>query len=249
MEVPAARLVSCQARKKRRFRGAPSIGLKLFGRDIVGSIVEIPSPGIPLEYGRRGRPSVVVVHDWYGRLPWLEAYADGLVHAGFHVVVPDLYEGRATADEDAAERLMTDLDLAFALAAIADGIQTSRATGAERVGLLGFSMGGWLTLLEAQAGTVDAVVAYYATVSPAEHGVIPCPVLLNFAQEDEWGAGADPESFVGRLKEHGTPVTSHTYAGTAHSFANASIPSKVHPQAAALAFARSASFLAGHLID
>lgn len=216
---------------------------------LVGSIVDIPSPGVPLEYGRRGRPSVIVVHDWYGRLPWLEAYADGLVHTGFHVLVPDLYEGRATADEDAAEQLMTDFDLGYALATIADSIQAARDAGARRIGIIGFSMGGWLALLEAQAGTVDAVVAYYATVGTGEHGIIPCPVLLNFAEEDEWGDGEEPDVFVGRLKEHGTPVTPHIYAGTSHSFANASIPSKVNARSAALAFARSAAFLADHLAE
>jgi carboxymethylenebutenolidase len=215
----------------------------------VGSIVDIPSPGVPVEYGRRGRPTVLLVHDWYGRLPWLDAYANALVHTGFHVIVPDLYDGRATADEDSAEELMADVDLAFALATLAESIVAAREAGAERVGIIGFSMGGWLTLLEAQAGTVDAVVAYYATVSPSEHGVIPCPVQLHFAEEDEWGDGEDPESFIGRLKEHGTPVTTYDYPGTVHSFANASIPSKVNSGAAALAFSRSASFLGRHLID
>jgi carboxymethylenebutenolidase len=217
--------------------------------DRVGTIVDIPSPGVPLEFGRPGRPAVVLVHDWYGRLPWLEAYADGLVHAGFSVIVPDLYDGRATADEDSAEELMRDLDLAYALSLIADSIAAARAAGAERVGLIGFSMGGWLALLEGQAGTVDAIAAYYATVSPEDHGVLPCPVLLNFAEEDEWGEGEEPEEFIGRLKEHGTPVVAHTYPGTVHSFANASIPSKLSARAAALAFARTASFLKAQLID
>jgi carboxymethylenebutenolidase len=217
--------------------------------DRVGIIVDIPSPGVPLEFGHPGAQSVVLVHDWYGRLPWLEAYADGLVHAGFHVLVPDLYDGRATADEDSAEELMRDLDLAYALATIADGVQQARTAGASRVGLIGFSMGGWLALLEGQAGTVDAIAAYYATVAPEDHGVIPCPVLLNFAEEDEWGDGEEPEQFIGRLKEHGTPVVAYTYPGTVHSFANASIPAKLSAQAAGLAFARTASFLKAQLID
>jgi len=215
----------------------------------VGIIVDIPSPGVTLEFGRPGRPAIVLVHDWYGRLPWLEAYADGLVHAGFFVLVPDLYDGRATADEDSAEELMRDLDLAYALSTIEDTVQRARAADAQRVGLIGFSMGGWLALLEAQAGTVDAVAAYYATISPEDHGVLPCPVLLNFAETDEWGDGEEPDEFIGRLKEHGTPVVSYTYPGTVHSFANASIPSKLSSQAAAMAFARTASFLKAQLAD
>jgi carboxymethylenebutenolidase len=46
-----------------------------------------------------------------------------------------------------------------------------------------------------------------------------------------------------------TPVTVFTYLGTEHSFANASVPATLDTRAAALAFARTASFLARHLGD
>nr|MDQ2698790.1 dienelactone hydrolase family protein [Actinomycetota bacterium] len=64
-----------------------------------------------------------------------------------------------------------------------------------------------------------------------------------------WGEGEDPESFVDRLNEHGTPTSQHTYLGTVHSFANASFREQLNAQAAALAFARTAVFLERHLKD
>jgi carboxymethylenebutenolidase len=212
-------------------------------------IVPIPSPGVPFYYGQPGSPLVVLVHDWYGRLPWLENYARGLEHQGYRVVVPDLYDGVATTDAETAEQLLGQLDVATALAAIDDIIQTARAQGSQRVGVVGFSAGGWLALLHAQGGASDAVVAYYATLDPTQHGVIPCPVLLQFAEVDEWQDGEEPESFIDRLKDHGTPVTQFSYLGTVHSFANATIPDRVDVDAAALAFARTASFLEDHLVD
>jgi carboxymethylenebutenolidase len=215
----------------------------------MSDLVAIPSPGVPLYYGEPGSPLVVLVHDWYGRLPWLENYAKGLEHQGYRVAVPDLYAGVATIDETTAEELMNELDVATALASVDDVIQVARMEGTERVGVVGFSLGGWLTLLHAQGGAVDAVVAYYATLGTSQHGVIPCPVLLQFAEADEWGEGEDPESFVDRLKDHGTPVTEFTYLGTVHSFANATIVDRVDVNAAALAFARTASFLEKHLVD
>jgi carboxymethylenebutenolidase len=72
-------------------------------------------------------------------------------------------------------------------------------------------------------------------------------VLLHLAEFDSWDDGADPESFVSRLKEHGTPVVQHVAAGTVHGFANASLRETVDPTAAALAFARSTVFLEEHL--
>ncbi|TXN29225.1 dienelactone hydrolase family protein [Lacisediminihabitans profunda] len=212
-------------------------------------IVPIPSPGVPFYYGEPGGPLVVLLHDWYGRLPWLENYARGLEHQGYRVVVPDLFDGVATTDEATAEQLLGQLDVATALSTVDDIIQTARAEGSQRVAVVGFSAGGWLALLHAQGGSSDAVVAYYATLGPAQHGVIPCPVLLQFAEVDEWDEGEDPESFIDRLKDHGTPVSQFSYLGTVHSFANATIPEKVNGAAAALAFARTASFLEDHLID
>jgi len=109
-------------------------------------------------------------------------------------------------------------------------------------------MGGWLALLHAQGGAVDAVVAFYATLAPHDHGVVPCPAMLQFAEFDEWGKNEDPDDFIARLKEHGTPVIAHTYPGTQHSFANGSIPDLVNPRAAQLALSRTALFMREHLI-
>jgi carboxymethylenebutenolidase len=190
---------------------------------------------------------VVVLPDMYGRLPWLDSYAAALASKGFRVAVPDFYDGVCTTDSESAQALMADLDIGGALAEIDDAIVEAQQLGLERVGLVGFSLGGWLALLHAQAGAVDAVVAYYASLAPQDHGVIPCPVMLHWAETDTWEDHEDPEDFVGRLKDHGTPVAQHRYTGTVHSFANATLPDKVDTAAAALAFARTALFLEQNL--
>jgi len=214
----------------------------------MADLVPVPSPGVTLYYGTPGDPLVIVLHDWHGRLPWLEGYANGLVHAGFRVAVPDLYGGWCSTNEEQAAVLRSELEVAPSLAILEEIVRASRAEGSTKVGVVGSSMGGWLALLFAQGGEVDAAVAYYATLAPQEHGVIPNPVLLHFAETDQWDDGADPAAFVAHLTEHGTPVTEHTYLGTVHGFANASIP-KVDARAAALAFARTAGFLQDHLVE
>lgn len=214
----------------------------------MSELVSLPSPGIPLFFGERGNPLAIIVHDWYGRLPWLESYAAALAAQGYRVAVPDLYAGVATVDAATAEALMGELDVARSLAELDDIIAAARLEGSPRIGVVGFSLGGWLTLLHAQGGAAEAVVAYYATLGPDQHGVIPCPVQLHLAETDEWVEDEDPESFIDRLKDHGTPVTEWTYPGTVHSFANASITDRVDVNAAALAFARTSSFLEDHLL-
>ena len=213
----------------------------------MSELVPIPSPGVPMFWGEPGDPLVILVHDWYGRLPWLESYAQTLAGTGVRVAAPDLYNGFATNEQDNAAALMGALDLREALAELDRIVAEAAAQGSTRVGLVGFSMGGWLSLLHAQGGSVDAVVSYYATLAQSDHGVIPCPVLLHLAEEDEWGPGEDPASFMLRLRDHGTPVSSFTYDGTVHGFANASIPATIDTHAAALAFARTESFLRPYL--
>ena len=213
----------------------------------MSELVPIPSPGIPLLFGRPGDPVVVVVHDMYGRLPGVVSFAEALATRGLRVSVVDLYDGVCTVEHRAGIDLMGGLDIGTALAELDDAIAGAQETGDEKVALVGFSLGGWLSLLHAQAGAADAVVAYYASLAAEDHGVIPCPVLLHWAETDEWEEGEEPEPIVSRLKNHGSPVTEHRYIGTRHSFANATLPGKVDAQAAALAFARSAVFLEKHL--
>jgi carboxymethylenebutenolidase len=212
-------------------------------------LVDIPSPGWPLVFGTEGSPAVVLVHDDYGRLPYLESYATALSKQGFLVVVPDLFNGVAAVDAEGIGLLRSRLDEGFAEATLADAIALGRSSGAARVGLIGLGVGGRLSLRSAQQGAVDAVVAYYAGLGPDEGGIVPCPVALHYSELDEWGSGLDADLFVSRLKEVGTPVTRHNYIGTSTYFANATISAGLDKNAAALAFARSTYFMQGQLLD
>jgi len=200
-------------------------------------------------YGPTGAPIVVVLHDWFGRLPWLERVALELAREGFQVAVPDFFEGRTASDEQGARELIDTIDIAAALAVVDDIIDEARLYGTEKVGELGFSTGGWLALVHAQGGEADAVVAYYASVAEKHHGIIPCPLLLQYAESDEWEYGGDPQDFYDRLDGHGTPTSHFNYIGTRHHFANASIRPTSDPQAAALALARTSAFFAAHLFE
>jgi carboxymethylenebutenolidase len=215
----------------------------------VTELVDIPSPGWPLMFGTEGQPAVVLVHDDYGRLPYLEAYATALSKQGFFVVVPDLFNGVAAVDPDGVALLRSRLDEGFAIATLADAIALGRSSGAARVGIIGMGVGGWLALRSAQEGAVDAVVAYYAGLAESEGGIVPCPVALHFSEYDDWGSGLAADLFVSRLKEVGTPVTRHNYIGTSTYFANATISAGLDKNAAALAFARSTYFMQGQLLD
>jgi carboxymethylenebutenolidase len=216
----------------------------------MGEIAEIPSPGVPELYGDAGLPAAILVPDAYGRLPWLAPYATALAdRARLRVLVPDLYQGVATADREEAERLLAEFSLESALGEVLSAIAQARAEGSERIGIVGFGTGGRIALLAAQDGHADAVVAYDATLDIDEHAILPAPVLLELAELAQWLPGADPEGFVDRLRDHGTPVTRHDYAGAHPGFANATVAEAFDARIAALAFARTAVFLEERLQD
>ena len=76
----------------------------------MAELVPIPSPGIPLTYGDVGAPIAVILHDMYGRLPWLEPYAEALANrGGLRVLVPDFYDGVATTESEDGRALMAAL--------------------------------------------------------------------------------------------------------------------------------------------
>lgn len=238
--------------------------------------IDIPSPGWPLEFGAAGRPVVVLVHDEYGRLPYLEAYGAALAKQGFHVLVPDLFDGVATVQRDGAAELVARLDEGFAVALIEDAIALGRAApeptaadelalesalressapdaaagpGPARAAVIGLGLGGRLALRLAQSGAADAVVAYYAELGDDHPGILPCPVLAHRPADPAWDHAVAFDLFVSRLKEQGTPITVHRYEGAREGFANATMLELLDKNAAALAFARSTYFLQAQLLD
>ena len=144
----------------------------------MADLVAIPSPNVPLYYGEPGRPLVVILPDWYGRLPWLEAYAEAVASRGLRVAVLDLYDGWATTSAEEAEQLMNDLDLGATLALIDDVITVERNNGSEKVGTIGFSVGGWLALVHAEGGSTDEIAAAAALMWGIEPDEIRADVLV-----------------------------------------------------------------------
>jgi len=190
---------------------------------------------------------VLVLHDWYGLLPHVRSTCDELAAAGLVAVAPDLYDGRTTLDPQQAEALMEALDSATVRARVDAATAALRErTGDGPVGGLGFSMGGFRTLLEATTGAYDAVAAYYAALDKEQAASIHCPVLLHMAEEDEFDPPEVYQNFAAALQAAGTEVQSHTWPGTKHSFANRDV-ALYAPDQAAEAWSITVQFLRDHL--
>jgi carboxymethylenebutenolidase len=193
-------------------------------------------------------PGVVIVHDAYGLLPHVRRRCDWLAEAGFVALAVDLYDGRVAHSSDEAERLAGSLDQVRArgmVAIAATQLLARPKVRPQRVGTIGFGLGGRLALLAATTGALDALVAFYAVLPPAERSLVPCPTLLHLTGgPDEQDASV--RAFLHELRTSGTELTVRTWSGVPPGFANADRPDYREKPAVA-AWVETAGFLAGHL--
>ncbi len=168
-------------------------------------------------------PGLVVFEEWWGLDDRIKATADRLASHGFNAIVPDLFRGRSAAAGDEANHLMQGLD--FNDAATQDGAAAAeflRERGAQRVGALGFCMGGALAMLALMRGVrFDAASVWYG-YPPAEAGD---PASIGVPLQGHWATGDDfftidgVDAIEGKLTAAGTPFEFHRYDAK-HGFYN-----------------------------
>ncbi|HLX25911.1 MAG TPA: dienelactone hydrolase family protein [Candidatus Cybelea sp.] len=199
----------------------------------MGSSVEYVRPdgknarGYFAAAAQTGAPGVVMLEEWWGVDDRIKATADRLASHGFNVLVPDLFRGRSAATRDEASHLVQDLD--FNDAATQDTIGASnylRNRGAERVGVMGFCIGGALAMLTAmQPGAFDAVSTWYGFPS-AEAGdvsTIAIPVQGHWARNDEFFTLEKVDELERKLQAGGATPEFHRYDAK-HGFYNTGAP-------------------------
>ena len=195
-------------------------------------------------------PGVVVIHDWFGPLPHVHSRCQDLAAAGFVALAVDLYDGRTTTDTAQAEAwrdgLSGDRVMRQLRAAVAH-LRDHAAVTPDRVGLLGFSMGGSLALQMATQVDLEAVVAYYAILSDDQFAPLRGPAMVHLAEHDDWESPDAPQKFFAAVANAGGSVEHPAHRGTEHSFANADVPATYAAQADHDAWAATVDFLGRHL--
>ncbi len=194
-------------------------------------------------------PAVVVIQEWWGLNDQIKKTADRVAEAGFVALVPDLYRGKLTKDPDEANHMMTSMDWGSAVQDI-QGALAHLKTGGQKAGVMGFCMGGALTLIcAANVEQTDAAVCFYG-IPPAEAAdptKIKAPLMCHFATQDDWCNAEAVDGLEGKLKAGGVNFELFRYEGTQHAFFNETRPEVFHKEAADLAWSRSIEFLKKNL--
>lgn len=220
------------------------------------------APGAPV-------PGIVVLQEIFGVGDYVRSRCADLAALGYAVLAPQLYARLADGsgevpvvetpaqegglDEGMAlvQRLDWDLAVRDGLAA-RDALASLDVVDADRVGLLGFCLGGGLAFAVAGASEqaevpVPALVSFYGSALPqllplAEH--VGCRSLHVFGSDDSFIPMDEVEKVRDAVTAGGTrdQVRFEVYEGAGHAFDNPD-PMFHHPGASAAAWARTEQFL------
>ena len=192
------------------------------------------------------RPGVIVIQEWWGLNDQICGVADRFARAGYNALAPDLYKGRLTASPDEANHLMTGLDFADATHQDLRGAALHLKEHSDKVAVMGFCMGGALTVAAAvHVHEVDAAVCFYG-IPPkefADPAKITVPFQGHFANQDDWCTPAAVDALETAMT--GSKPEIYRYAA-AHAFFNERSPAYDLP-CANEAWDRMAAFLEAKL--
>ena len=225
---------------------------------MAGQMVEFQSNGgtaqgyLSVPESGRG-PGVVVIQEWWGLVPHVKDVADRFAAAGFVALAPDLYHGDVARSPDEAGKMMMALNIARAekdLRGAVEYLLSREATEGDRVGTVGFCMGGALSLYAASKNErVGACVVFYGIHPKVEPDfeALRAPVLGIFAEKDSMVTPETVRALEEKVRGHGKSIETHTYPGTDHAFFNDTRPEVYDAEAAADAWRRPIEFFRKNL--
>jgi carboxymethylenebutenolidase len=170
-------------------------------------------------------PGLIVIQEWWGLTTHIADITNRLAAEGFAALAPDLYGGKTTHDAEEAGQLMAALpadQAARDLNGAVDFLVGHDAVTADRVGAVGFCMGGGFVLsLAARDPRVAAAVAFYGVLQEApDFSGMTASVLGHFGEQDAF----IPVEAVHQLAEDITAATGNkpeiNFYPAGHAFLN-----------------------------
>lgn len=216
--------------------------------------IELPS-GTPAEVVLPdGEPTrgLVIAPDIFGLRPLFDDLCARLARdQGYAVCAVEPFPGQESLDIDGRVAAVASLDDDRVLADLAAGAD---ATGCERVGIMGFCMGGMYTFKAAGTGRFDRAVSFYGMIRLPVHWrgegqgepldflgrTLACPTLAIIGEKDPYTPAED----VTALEAVGPHVVAARYADAEHGFVHDPDRPAHRPADAADAWRRAYEFLA-----
>lgn len=189
-------------------------------------------------------PGLVVLQEWWGMNEQIKKTADRFAQTGYRALVPDLYRGKRATDADEASHMMRGLNFVDAAEQDVQGCVNHLRQSSKRCGVVGFCMGGALTIVSAvRVKGVDAGACFYgipakAVANPSD---IAIPVIFHYAEEDDWCTPSVVKALEADLKRSKSKFELYSYAAQ-HAFMNEARPEVYDAEVASLAWERTQKF-------
>jgi carboxymethylenebutenolidase len=171
---------------------------------------------------------------------------DRFAAAGFTALAPDLYHGASSTEPDGAGKLMMGMNVEQAAKDMSGAIDLLiERSGAPKVGVVGYCMGGGLALVVAarRADAVAACAPYYGVIpwpsAQPDLSAITATIVGEYAEHDDFAGPDATRALEARLRELGKDATMHIHPGTHHAFFNDTRPEVYSRAAATEAFDRT----------
>jgi len=172
-------------------------------------------------------PSVIVLQEWWGVNEQVKLQAQHVANQGYRVVIPDLYRGELGLEVEEANHLFSHLDWIGALDDIQTCIDwTKKETQQQPVGVLGFCMGGALSIASGvRLQNIDAAVSFYGIppLTLADPAKIKVPLLGLFGDLDGFKGFSDKDSvkeLQAKLASSNLKHEFKSYPTQGHAFMN-----------------------------
>lgn len=197
--------------------------------------------------GSGERPAVVIIHELYGLNDNIRDIARRFADEGYVALAVDLFSGggnrklcilrvmSALALRPLKNKGLSDLRRSI------DWLQQRPEVDANRVGAIGFCMGGGYALALAcvESDLRASSVFYCSNPRPLSAVRRACPIVGSYP-EDDWSARSG-RKLDDALDRYNVPHDVKIYPGTGHSFFNDTLEGH-HPEAAADAWQRTLAF-------
>lgn len=201
------------------------------------------------------RGAIIVIQEIFGVNPGIRQKCDKLAAEGWLAVAPDLFwrlEPGISLDPDVQAEFTQALDWMVQFDQDA-GIRDIEATihhirrtlGVNKVGCVGYCLGGRLAYMTAARTDIDASVGYYGVGIDGllgEKHAIAHPLMLHIPTADGFVPPETQAAMHTALDDH-PRVTLHDYEGLDHGFATET-GLRRNEEAATLADSRTAAFFA-----
>lgn len=196
-------------------------------------------------------PGVIVIQEWWGLNEHIKDVTRRFAAAGYVALAPDLYHGAVATEPDEARKLVMALDMAEAVAEIGQAVDfllAQESVRGEKAGIVGFCMGGRLTLVSATTlDTIGAAVPFYGSaLSPEDAATAKVPVQGHYGTADGGIPVASVEAMAKAMSDAGVVNEFYFYQDAPHAFFNDTSAS-YRPEAAQQAWERTLAWFAAHL--